>query len=183
MHDQETTPSRFLTEKRDLWCHEIDGEVLDLACGGGRNALYMAEQGFQVRACDRSEESLATLQKRAEDAELAIDCFQVDLESVERPLTESGAFGAILVFRYLHRPLFPNLFEALKPGGLLIYETFTSAQAQFGRPKNPLFLLKPGELATLCQELELIYSWEGVEENPKRAVAQIIARKPHLSGS
>lgn len=177
MHDHEREPSRFLIEKRDLWFEDIKGDVLDLACGGGRNALYMAKQGFSVHACDRSLKSLHTLRERAGHGGFNIETFQVDLEETDKPLKGRGEFGAILVFRYLHRPLFPGLIEALKPGGLLIYETFTTAQPQFGRPKNPLFLLKPGELATLCQDLELIFSWEGVEDQPQRAVAQIIARK------
>lgn len=173
----EEHPAPFLVKSRDLWADKIDGEVLDLACGAGRNALYMAEQGFSTRGCDRSEESLAILAERAAGRGLTIDRFVLDLEATENPLEDRERYGAILVFRYLHRPLFPNLIDALKPGGILIYETFTTLQPQFGRPKNPLFLLKPGELPELCKGLELLYSWEGVEDEPQRAVAQFIGRK------
>jgi len=90
----------------------------------------------------------------------------------------SDAYGAILVFRYLHRPLLECIRKALKNGGLLIYETFTVDQLKFGKPRNPDFLLNSGELLQTFGDWEVIHYFEGIRENPTRAVAQMICRKP-----
>jgi hypothetical protein len=84
----------------------------------------------------------------------------------------------VLGFCYLHRPLFPLFKEAVIPGGLVVYETFTTGQRQFGRPNNPDFLLQPGELAALFDDWEIIFQFEGVAKDPDRCIAQVVARKP-----
>jgi hypothetical protein len=93
------------------------------------------------------------------------------------PLPEDFYKG-ILVFRYLHRPLIPCINKALIKGGILIYETFTIEQPKFGKPHNPEFLLNPGELLEWFKDWEIIHHFEGIKEDPKRAVAQIVCRKP-----
>ncbi|MGD8435378.1 MAG: hypothetical protein PVI73_14765, partial [Syntrophobacterales bacterium] len=107
-----------------------------------------------------------------------ITVWRVDLESEGvNPLPEH-AYGAILVFRYLHRPLIPCIKKALRNGGLLLYETFTVEQPRFGKPRNPDYLLELGELRQMFADWEVIHYFEGVRENPTRAVAQMVCRKP-----
>ena len=88
--------------------------------------------------------------------------------------------GALLVFRYLHRPLCAALAASLRPGGLLLYETFTTAQRELGYgPRNPAFLLEPGELPRLFPELEILETWEGLSPGPTpSALARLLARRP-----
>ena len=88
---------------------------------------------------------------------------------------ESGAYDVVLVTRYLHRPLMPHLRRWLAPGGVLIYETFLREQARHGHPKNPDFLLEPGELATLVTPLEIVRQSEG--ERDRQWIAAIAARR------
>ena len=97
-----------------------------------------------------------------------------DLEGGENPFPRS-TYDVIVVVHYLHRPLFPALVEALTPGGLLVYETFTRAQAARGKPTNPDFLLESGELVELVRPLEVLASREGDYDG--RMVASVIARR------
>jgi len=87
-----------------------------------------------------------------------------------------------MIFRYLHRPLIEQIKAAVAPNGLVIYETFTQAQAELGRPKNPDFLLKAKELASYFSDWQILHSFEGIKVSDtsgnKQAIAQIIARKP-----
>ncbi|HET6277158.1 MAG TPA: rhodanese-like domain-containing protein [Candidatus Polarisedimenticolia bacterium] len=165
-------PSAWLLDNADLLPR--DGPLLDLACGSGRHALLLSAAGFRVRAIDRDEEKIGRLRDLARRLELAIDAAVVDLE---RPGLDLGRTGhaAILVFDYLQRPLFPALRDALRPGGVLIYETFTAAQAACGHPTNPEFLLDPGELQRLVQPLEILRQREG--ETDGRHCAAVVARR------
>ena len=104
--------------------------------------------------------------------------WQVDLEQPEANPFSNSCFGAIIAFRYLHRPLFPALQSAVMPGGLVVYETFTVEQRRFGRPHNPDFLLQPGDLRTIFQDWQTIFYFAGVLHDPDRAVAKIVSRKP-----
>lgn len=158
--------------------------VLDLACGTGRNGLALAEQGITVVFADQSSNALKEIEKRLEQASLPGRIWQVDLEQPGSKPMADLAFAAIIGFRYLHRPLFPALKSAVMPGGLVVYETFTTGQRRYGRPNNPDFLLQPGELEAEFQHWEIIYHYEGVQAEPERCVAQIVARKPeHFSGT
>src|SRR5688572_15573277 len=114
--------------------------ALDVACGTGRHALWLAGAGFDVVALDRDAAAIARLQSEALTRGLSVDAKVDDLErdGVSLGLDD---FDLILVFRYLHRPLFPALLSALRWNGLLVYETFTVDQAARGRPTNPAFLL------------------------------------------
>ena len=107
-------------------------------------------------------------------------CWLIDFETAvsegRNPLA-SKSFDAIIVFNYLHRPLFPFIREAIRPGGLIVYETFTVDQKRFGRPSNPDFLLGHDELAQAFAGWELIERFEGEASNPERAIARLIARK------
>src|SRR5690242_12817370 len=121
------------------------GLTLDLACGRGRHAYWLASHGWPVIALDRDREAIDYLQGEASARHLAILAAVRDLESGPLSLG-TGLFDAIVVVHYLHRPLFPALLEALRPGGVLVYETFTRTQASRGKPRNPDFLLMDGEL-------------------------------------
>ena len=105
--------------------------------------------------------------------------FQADLEAAAQIPLRPGSCAAVLVFRYLHRPLARGIVEVLAPGGLLLYETFTLDQRKLGYgPKNEGFLLKPNELAGLFPGLETLSYWEGTTADEKpAAVARLVARR------
>jgi SAM-dependent methyltransferase len=127
---------------------------------------------------DNSEDALARARGLAEEWGVSAEFVRVDLEQEGVNPLPPDTFGAILVFRYLHRPLVPCIKKGLKEGGLLFYETFTIDQPPFGKPRNPDFLLESGELPGWFQDWEVIHSFEGILDRPKRAVAQIVCRKP-----
>jgi len=143
--------------------------VLDLACGSGRNARWLAEQGWQVEAVDRNEAAVARLQQIS-----GLHAFQAELENGRWPFA-GRTFDGIVVCRYLHRPLLPLLAECLATNGVLIYETFMLGQEEFGRPQNPDFLLKTNELLDVYAGRLAINAFEqGVVEIPKPMVIQRI---------
>lgn len=155
----------------------LPGPILDLACGDGQNGVFLAQQGLSVVCCDTSRTALDHAQKLAAQQGVTLTLWQVDLEQTGiNPLPEDN-YGGILVFRYLHRPLVPCIKKALTRGGVLIYETFTIEQPQFGRPSNPDFLLRSNELFNWFHQWEVIHYFEGIQDNPRRAVAQIVCRK------
>jgi SAM-dependent methyltransferase len=143
------------------------GTVLDVACGSGRHVRWLAERGFHVTGVDRDAAALVPL------ADLA--CTVVaDIESEPWPLTDD-TFDAVLVTNYLWRPLFPVLRQALKPDGVLIYETFAVGHERFGKPSNPNFLLQAGELLQLAQGLHCVAYEDGLLNDPPRCVQRIAA--------
>lgn len=115
--------------------------VLDLACGRGRHARYLASRGCSVLAVDRDAAALAFLA-----GVRRVEARALDLEGGAWPLA-GERFDAIVVANYLHRPTFAHLLDALDPAGALLYETFAAGNEAHGRPANPAFLLEPGELA------------------------------------
>jgi SAM-dependent methyltransferase len=155
------------------------GPVVDLACGRGRNALAIAARGIPVLGVDRNAEFLMELSNAARAQELMIRVVRADLEAAPAPPLAAGRCGALVVCRYLHRPLAPILEALLAPGGWLLYETFTIHQRDLGYgPVNPAFLLNPGELPALFPGLEIANHWEGLTDEPRpAAVARIAARK------
>jgi SAM-dependent methyltransferase len=161
--------------------------VLDLACGAGRNGLPLVRQGIPVVFADNNPEAMERVRWSLERPACVAHkhlarLWEVDFEQENSRPLEPDSFGAILVFRYLHRPLMPQINRAVKPGGLVIYETFTTRQAQLGRPKNPDYLLNPGELATYFSGWEILHEFEGetvgTESGKPQAVARLVARKP-----
>lgn len=164
-------PARWLVDHVHLLPR--GGRVLDVACGRGRHALWLAARGFDVHAVDRSVESIAALRAEAARLELRLDAAVIDLETGPASLP-AHAYDGIVVVHYLQRPLVPILHAALRPGGVLIYETFTVAQARRGKPTNPDFLLAAGELLRLVAPLEVLDAREG--EFDERDVASVVAR-------
>jgi SAM-dependent methyltransferase len=144
-------------------------EVLDLACGTGRHARFLAARGCSVLAVDRDAEAIAALATVA-----GVFTRVADLEGAAWPFA-SSSFDAVVVANYLHRPLFGPIFDALRPGGLLVYETFMLGNERFGRPSNPEFLLRPGELLGAVQgQLEVVAFEQGEVGTPRPAVVQRI---------
>jgi 2-polyprenyl-3-methyl-5-hydroxy-6-metoxy-1,4-benzoquinol methylase len=169
----EQSPSAWLIENADLLSR--GGRVLDVACGRGRHALLMAGKGFDVRAIDRHPDAIAFLTETAQKQLLDIDAAVADLETDPPPSLGSSIYDVVLVFNYLHRPLMPALRDALKPGGRIFYETFTTRQAALGHPKNPDFLLRDGELNELMAPLSILRSREG--EFDGRFIASVVAER------
>ena len=150
--------------------------VLDLACGSGRHTALLVSQGCRVTALDRDRSRLGGLAGNP-----AVEVVEADLEAGSPFPLAGRTFDGIVVTNYLHRPLFDPLLACLPPGGLLIYETFAEGNERFGKPSNPDFLLKPGELLRLALDNGLrVLAYEDLEvEHPKPACVQrIAARKP-----
>ena len=163
-----------MIENADLWPR--GGSVLDVACGRGRHSIVMARSGFDVHAVDRSADAIAELRELADRLGLAIDAQQLDLETAPPPDLGSAKYDVVLGFNYLHRPLMPMIRQAVKPGGRIFYETFTSRQAERGHPRNPAFLLETGELERLMTPLTILRLREGDIDG--RVIASIVAERP-----
>ncbi len=148
-------------------------KVLDLACGGGRHSRLFVDLGHEVLAVDRDISKLGELARHPR-----LEILQCDLENEEHPAFLSRKFDAIVVTNYLHRPLLPALAKALADQGLLIYETFALGNERFGRPSNPAFLLRPGELLEwLVGDLRIIAYEDVVVEAPAPAALQRICAR------
>jgi SAM-dependent methyltransferase len=144
------------------------GLVLDLAAGNGRHSRLLRGSGFTVRAVDRDISTLLPL------ACPRFEIRQIDLES-GAPWPLGDGYDGIVVTNYLHRPLLPAIAPALAPNGILIYETFALGNERFGRPRNPDFLLRPGELLEAFAMLTAIAFEQGEVAVPRPAVVQRIA--------
>lgn len=157
-------PSAWITR----WTHLVrpGGRVLDLACGGGRHARWLAARGFAVLGVDRDARALEGLPPE-------VDRLVADLEQGDWPLSGAAPFDAVVVTNYLHRPLWPHLLDALAPGGVLLYETFAAGNETVGKPSNPAFLLRPGELLDAVHgRLRVVAYEDGVIEVPRTAFVQ-----------
>jgi 2-polyprenyl-3-methyl-5-hydroxy-6-metoxy-1,4-benzoquinol methylase len=152
--------------------------VLDLACGEGRHSLAAAALGARVTAVDRDEARLAAARERAEAQGLSVDWVAADLTE---PWADLGCFDAVLVFNYLDRAKMPRIIDLIEPGGLLMMETFLTAQRELGwGPTSDDHLLAPGELARLVAPLTIVHGREVIEAvDPERwrAVASVLAVK------
>jgi SAM-dependent methyltransferase len=148
-------------------------KVLDLAAGSGRHSRYFRDLGFKVIAVDRDTSRLA------DPAHPHVEVVTADLEDGSPWPLGQRQFDGIIVTNYLHRPLFPRLAAALAPGGVLIYETFGQGNERYGKPSNPDFLLRPGELLEFAAAHGLqVLAYEcGEVLEPKPAVTQRIVVK------
>jgi SAM-dependent methyltransferase len=170
---QLTAPSPWIVR----WCELIPprSRILDLACGAGRHAVLLAQRGHTVVAVDRDVASVGTLVStlaRSSAPALRIEVQCRDLEAQPWPYA-AGEFDAIVVTNYLYRPLFAPMLAALKPGGILLYETFARGNERFGKPSNPDFLLEPGELLRRVQSVLRVIAYEDVYvDQPKSALVQ-----------
>jgi len=153
------------------------GRALDIATGKGRNAIFLAEQGFDVVAIDVSPVALDEARQRAAGKSLSISWQQADLERIELP---EATYDLVVDFNYLQRSLIPQIKAALKPGGHVIFETYLIGQEILGHPKNPAYLLRHNELLELFRDFRVLCYREGKfsagEETAFRA--GILAEKP-----
>src|ERR1700676_1763120 len=152
------------------------GRVLDLAAGTGRHTRLLVDMGFAVTAVDRDIARLRPL------AGAKCNIRAIDLEAgLETGAPDSARellgtlYDAVVVTNYLHRPLFAPIAAALARGGVLIYETFALGNERFGRPRNPDFLLRPGELIEAFAALTIVAVEQGEVSQPRPAVVQPIA--------
>lgn len=152
------------------------GLAADLAAGSGREAVFLALHGFEVEAWDRAPEALERAGALARRNGVAIRPEVADLEWGDRALP-AERYALIVVFRFLHRPLFPAIERALAPGGWLVYETYRLGQERFGRPKHRRFLLEPRELASAFPGLS-IERYEEPEPPGGPLTARLLAFKP-----
>lgn len=155
------------------------GRSLDLACGLGANACLLAELGFESHAWDLSTVAIEKLQGFAQAQQLTVHTLQRDVES-QPP--EPQQFDLIIVSQFLHRPSCQALINALKPGGLLYYQTFHQQKLSANGPSSPDFLLAPNELLHLFNELTLLYYREDARAGNlclgKRESSYLIGQKP-----
>jgi SAM-dependent methyltransferase len=158
-HASLETPSEWVVRWAPLVTR---GPVLDVASGAGRHARFFADRGLKVVAVDRDAQTLPH----------GIQFIQADLEDGGPWPFAGQRFGAIVVTNYLHRALLPQLAEALDEGGVLIYETFMAGNEKYGKPSNPDFLLRPGELLHAFSTLTLVAFEQGMVERPKKALIQ-----------
>jgi SAM-dependent methyltransferase len=131
------------------------GRAADLAAGAGREAVFLAINGFDVEAWDSDAEALDRARALAARNGVTLRTVIADLEAEASPLPES-AFDLVTCFRFLHRPILPMIALALAPGGTLVYETYRLGQERFGKPRRPRFLLEPGELTRAFAGLEIL---------------------------
>ncbi len=166
-------PSAWVLDHADLYASRR--RVLDVASGRGRHALLFAAAGFEVTAVDRDAEALAELAASAQALSVSVTTRTVDLEVPDFSFAPE-TWDLVLVTRYLHRPLFGALRAALAPGGLLVYETFTSGHRNEPTgPSSDAFLLQPGELPRLVAPLEIVDQAEGLVDG--QHLAAVVASR------
>ena len=147
-----------------------NGPVLDLACGSGRHTRYLADRSHPVVALDRNAEALQPLKTLT-----GVELIAADLENGNPWPLADRQFAGIVVTNYLHRPLFPAIIDAVADDGFLIYETFALGNEAYGKPSNPDFLLRPGELLEIVLGgLRVVAFEEGIIAAPRQAVVQRI---------
>jgi len=174
-------PDPFLIEVFDEFIAPIfpkGGRALDVAGGTGRHALWLAARGWKVTMVDVSEIGVERARRdwnRAKRSRAGdIEFVAADLEKRDTYKIPRRAYDLVLVFFYLQRSLFPALKAALKPGGLLVYKTYTLEHRKFGRgPSHPMYFLKPNELLRAFSSLHVLHYHESVKD---RGVAELVAR-------
>lgn len=170
-------PARFLAENLPLL---PQGKALDLAMGEGRNALYLARHGWQVTGVDLSETAVAKCLRRAQEEGVVVEAIAADLATYRIP---EDTYDLILDFYYLQRDLISSMKAGLRPGGMVVFETYTLEHLQYeGGPRDPAYLLASNELLDHFRDFRVILYREWVvdsEKDPgKKAIASLIARKP-----
>jgi 2-polyprenyl-3-methyl-5-hydroxy-6-metoxy-1,4-benzoquinol methylase len=169
-------PSPFLVSQIEKIKKFAPGiRTLDIACGEGRNSIYLTQQGFQVTGLDISDIGLGKAAKRAERERLKINFQQMDLD--EYRFTEQ--FDLIINFNFLLRDLFPAAVQALSPGGLLIIDTIMESP-QLLATHNPAYFLRRGELQRICEGLsgEILF-YEEISEDEMPTARVLLSKSDH----
>jgi len=176
IQESDLRPSQFLVENIQLL---PKGRALDVAMGGsGRNAIYLAKMGFEVEGIDISQGAVNNALKFARKSGVHLKAHVVDLEKDFD--IEKNAYDVIICFNYLQRSLIHHIIEGLQIGGMVVYETYIIDQSQFGRPKNPDYLLKHNELLDMFRDFRCLRYREGIMEG-RKAIAGIIGEKVYTS--
>ena len=171
-------PDPFLVSAYSEFLAEFPpGRALDVAGGIGRHAIWLAERGWKVKLLDVSEAAIElahkNLGRKRKGVRSLVEPQVADLSTVNDLGREE--YDLILVFFYLERRLFPSLISALKPGGFLIYKTYTIEQRRFsGGPSHPMHLLKPNELLQAFSSMQVLYYRETIRE---KGLAELIAKR------
>jgi tellurite methyltransferase len=156
------------------------GRALDIACGAGRNALFLAAAGYTVDAVDISSAGLERARGTAAERGVDVSWHCVDLE--ERPdALPRGPYDLVVWVRYVNAALWPTVLSRLAPGGQLLVEQHLAANVEVVGPTSSAFRLAAGELARAAAELVIVYEHEGLIVDPDgrtAALAQLIARRP-----
>ncbi len=172
-------PDPWVADLVPAWTAENTQPALDVACGSGRNALWLAAAGLEVAGVDRAAGAVA--RARAAARRLGLPSARFRVRDVEADGLPEGPWGAVVVCRYLHRPLLPRLSEVLRPGGWLVYRTHLAhpIRAPGARPRRRAFLLDSGELLRAFAHLEVLRYEE--RAGPDGAWAGLVARRPYSS--
>ncbi|MBY0469011.1 MAG: class I SAM-dependent methyltransferase [Burkholderiaceae bacterium] len=164
------------------WSHLVaaGSSVLDVACGSGRHTRWFHERGCAVTAIDRDAAALAGLQQIAR----TVRTVQADLEGQPWPLP-GATYSAVVVTNYLWRALLPDIARSVGASGVLIYETFAAGNASVGKPSNPDFLLRPGELLhfAAAHGLRVVAYEDGFCSQPDRFIQRLVAVRPSTSSA
>jgi SAM-dependent methyltransferase len=178
-------PSALLEEwLPKLKIREAHPRAIDVACGTGRNAIYLARRGWHVDAVDISQVALDHLTETATTENLPITCIQMDLEGTSRrpaDLFTADRYDLAIMIRYTNMPLVDTLKDVLSAGGYLIVEEHLVAEADVVGPRNPKFCVPPGVLRDAAAGLDIVAYREGIVTDPDgrpAALAQVVARAP-----
>ena len=176
-YENRTHPTALLAE----WLPRLPrGRALDVACGAGRNALFLAENGFEVTALDISSVALDRGRRAAAERCLEISWLGEDLDEDPARALPAGPFDLIVWVRYVHRTLMPHLLARLADGGALLCEQHLATDLRVAGPTSAGFRLVPGELRIAATGLRIAYSYEGLVVDPDGrsvALAQLIGIK------
>ena len=173
----ERSPSTFVQECLPML---PGGQALDVAAGTGRHALYLASHGLTVHAIDQSAEALEAIKAAArthQQKTISIQVMDLETDPLQPPGLGVNSYDIVLVTLYLYRPLFPNLIKAIRPGGLLLYETFlVENYDRYKRPRGRHFCLESKELLRLTDGLEVLRYEEGEHTGSRPGNSAITAR-------
>lgn len=172
------TKRPYPTALLEEWLPKLPrGRALDVACGAGRNALFLAENSYVVDAIDISQVGLDRAARHAESRGLSVNWHRVDLDEDD---FEGDAYDLVLLVRYVNKALIPELIGKLAPGGAFICEQHLVTDEDVIGPRNPAFRFQPGELRSYAGDLEILHHYEGIIEDPetrRACLSQLIARR------
>jgi tellurite methyltransferase len=170
------TPDDFLSDAYERFlAGTTPGRALDVAGGAGRHSLWLAQRGWQVDLLDVSDVGAAMAREKADAAGVTIHTEVLDLGEAAGVDLGFQQYDLIVIFFYLRRRLFPAISSALKPGGCLVYKTYTIAQLQFDKgPRDAEFLLDPDELRQAFSQMEILHYREAVVGG--KAVVELVGR-------